>query len=174
MKIIHNTRTGHEYILLRTAAETNGELLEMEVTYPAHSHEPPAHFHPHQTEHFQLLSGELTLRMGGQLWVLKTGDRFSIPPNTAHSMWNSGGQRAVLHWVITPALQSERFFETIAGLANDGKTNGKGVPGLLQIALTMRYFFEEYRLVKPPFWVQKLVFAMLAPLALLMGYKPVG
>ncbi len=173
MKIIHNTKTGHEYIMRRTAKETNGERLEMEVTYCPHSHEPPAHYHPLQTEYFKLLSGEMSIRINGKLSILKAGDSLKVPPNTVHSMWNSGEQSAVMHWVVTPALDSEAFFETLAALGNAGETNEKGTPNLFQVALTMRHFSQAFRLAKPTFWVQKLVFGLLSPLARLLGYRPV-
>jgi quercetin dioxygenase-like cupin family protein len=173
MKIIHNTKTGHEYVILRTASDTKGELLEMEVTYLPNSAEPPAHFHPVQTEHFQVYSGEMKVRMSGQVQVFKAGDCFTVPPNTPHSIWNSGAQKALLNWRIIPALQSERFFETLAGLANAGKTDEKGVPGLLQIAVTMQYFKREFRLVKPSVRVQKIAFGLLSLVAGWLGYRAV-
>ena len=54
MKVIRNTKSGHTYTLLRTAADTNGTSLEMEVAYPANSAEPPAHYHPFQSERFRV------------------------------------------------------------------------------------------------------------------------
>jgi quercetin dioxygenase-like cupin family protein len=173
MKIIHNTKTGQEYIMRRTADETNGERLEMEVTYCSHSHEPPAHYHPLQTEHFKLLSGEMSVRINGKLSVLKAGDTLDVLPNTVHSMWNSGEHSAVMQWVVTPALNSEAFIETLSALANAGKTDEKGAPNLFQIALTMRHFSREFRLAKPSAWVQRLVFGLLAPIGMVLGYKPI-
>ncbi|MBK8568272.1 MAG: hypothetical protein IPN76_34445 [Saprospiraceae bacterium] len=85
---------------------------------------------------------------------MKAGDSLEVPPNTVHSIWNSGEQSAVMHWVVTPALDSEAFFETLAALGNDGKTNKKGVPSLFQAALTLRHFSKVFRLAKPANWVQ--------------------
>ncbi len=173
MKIIQNNLSGQIYKLLRTGQDTNGELLEMEVTYRPLSVEPPAHYHPQQTEHFRLLSGEMMLRMGDQVRVFKAGDTLVVSPNTPHSMWNASSEPAVLHWQITPALDSEFFFETMAKLAVAGKTNNQGVPGLLQLAVTMPRFSREFRLTKPPFTVLRLVFGLLAPVAYLLGFKAV-
>ncbi len=165
MKMIHNTKTGMVYKLLRTAKDTQGEMLEMEVSYRPDSEEPPAHYHPFQTEHFKVLSGEMTVRVEGQIRVLKAGEQLEVPPQTIHSMWNTSEKPTLMHWVIVPALNSEQFFETLADLANAGKTNEKGVPNLFQIALTMPRFYGVFRMAKPAFWIQKMVFSLLAPVA---------
>ncbi len=170
-RTIRNAVTGHEYRLLRTGRDTGGERLEMEVTYPVSSIKPPMHYHPMQTEHFRVVSGEMTVVMDGQQRVLKTGDTLDIPANKPHAMWNHTDQPAVMHWTVGPALQTEQFFDTLAALANAGKTNPEGAPGLLQAALTMRHFSREFRLTNPPRLVQQVVFALLAPLARLLGYR---
>ena len=172
-RTIRNTVTGHAFRLLRTARDTGGERLEMEVTYPSSSIRPPMHYHPYQTEHFRVLSGEMTVVMDGQPRILKTGDTLEVPPNKHHAMWNHGDQPAVMHWTVTPALQTEQLFDTLAALANGGKTNSEGTPNLLQVSLTMLHFSREFRLSKPPFAVQQLVFRLLSPLARLLGYRAV-
>lgn len=171
VKIIRNKVTGHEMKFIRTAEETNGERLEMEVTYPTHSNRPPMHYHPHQTEYFRLVSGEMTVVLGSEQRIIKPGDAFTVAPNLPHSMWNHGQQPAVMQWTITPALQTEQLFETLAVLANKGQTNADGVPRLLQLAQTMLYFSKEFRLSKPKFWIQRLVFMLLMPLACVLGYR---
>jgi hypothetical protein len=59
------------------------------------------------------------------------------------------------------------------GLANDGKTNAKGVPRLLPLALFAREFRREGEFVRPPRIVQRLLFAALALLARARGYKAI-
>lgn len=171
MEIIENNKSGHRYKLLQTAKDTNGERLEMEVTYPPKSQEPKAHYHPMQTEHFKLLSGELSVRMDGSVSVYRAGDGFCVPPKTIHSMWNSGAGPTVVNWVVEPALSTEQFFRTMAELANKGEPNKK--PGLLQTALTLRHFSKEFVLASPPAFFQKLLFGFLATIASLLGYHPV-
>ncbi len=57
------------------------------------------------------------------------------------------------------------------GLAQDGKTDAKGRPRLLQAALFAREFDDVIRLTKPPRLVQELLFGSLAPIARLLGYR---
>jgi mannose-6-phosphate isomerase-like protein (cupin superfamily) len=130
-KIIINTVTGQQIKFLQTRKDTNGSLLEIESSYRGHSDEPAPHYHPNQDETFTMISGTLTVRLNGTLKVLKPGDSLSIPRNTIHSMWNNSDTTAVVNWKIEPALNTEYFFETATGLANDKKTNKSGMPNLL-------------------------------------------
>ena len=57
------------------------------------------------------------------------------------------------------------------GLAQDGKTDAKGRPRLLQAALFAREFDDVIRFTKPPRLVQELLFGSLAPIARLLGYR---
>lgn len=171
-KFIRNRLTGQSFQFLRTAQDTNGQLLEMESAYQPNSTEPAPHFHPQQTEEFTILSGELTVRMNGQVTVYKTGDKLHVPPMTVHSMWNESGAETVVNWQVRPALDSEFFFETLTGLANDGKAGPTGVPPLLQTALIARRFSGVFRLAKPSPAVQNILFSVLSPVARLVGYRP--
>lgn len=170
-KVIRNPLTGQEIRFLQTAADTAGALLEMESTYAPGSAEPPLHYHPVQAEDFQILAGEMTVHINGSTRVLKAGDKLAIPANTPHAMWNQGSQQAMINWQVRPALNMEQFFETIVGLAADGKTNTNGVPGLLQISLLMNKFSGVIRLVKPAYTVQRIIFGLLSPVARLRGYR---
>ena len=170
-KTIYNSKTGIGTKFLQTGRDTDGQLLEMETTYPAHSLEPPPHYHPFQEEDFVVLSGEMMARIDGQLRVLKQGDTLHIAKNQVHSMWNHTEGPSTLNWKVRPALDSEYLFETATGLANAGKTNPNGTPNILQSALLMNRFSQVYRLVKPSYPVQRVVFGVLAPLGRLLGMK---
>lgn len=170
-KTISNPKTGQEIKFLRTAMETGGDLLEMESVYHSYSKEPVPHYHPQQAEDFEVVAGELSVRMEGKVRILKAGEKLHIPINTVHSMWNAQEGKTVVNWKIKPALKTDHMLENFCGLAMDGKTNEKGVPGILQVALLANKFSNEFRVAKPPYWVQKLLFAILTPFALLSGKK---
>jgi quercetin dioxygenase-like cupin family protein len=171
-KRISNAITGQAIRFIQTAKDTDGKLLEMEATFGAHSTEPAPHFHPHQVEDFQILSGELTVRLFEKQYLFRKGDRLHIPKNTVHSMWNQSKQPTVVNWQVKPAMDTEYFLETATGLANDGKTNASGMPSLFQIALLINRFSNVFRLTKPGPMVQKVVFTLLTPIAYLLGYRP--
>lgn len=172
-KILSNKITGQDIQFLKTANGTNGELLEMKTTHHSQSAEPPMHFHPLQEEYFTILSGELTVRIHGKMQTLKAGEQLHIPQNTSHAMWNVSNQKTIVHWKVFPALDTAQFFETIYGLVNDGKINNKGIPSLLQMALTATRFSNVFRLSKPHFIIQKIIFSLLTPFALMTGKKAV-
>jgi len=87
-KLICNPVTGQDIKFLQTNGDTAGTLLEIETTYNAHSKEPAAHYHPYQTEDFRVITSELTVRINGQLKILKPGDSLHIPAYQVHAMWN--------------------------------------------------------------------------------------
>ncbi len=72
----------------------------------------------------------------------------------------------------SPALRTEIAFETLAGLARDGKTNRAGAPtNSLRLALILREFEEEIYFVGPPLIVQRVILGALARVARLLGYR---
>ena len=170
-KIVRNPVTGMDIKFIKTAADTGGELLEMESTYNRKTKEPPPHYHPYQAEEFTIVEGELYTRIDGVPRIYKKGESFHIPARTVHSMWSNSNGKTILNWKTRPAMHSENFFETIAGLANDGKINRKGRPGLLQSALIVSHFSSVFRLSKPPIIVQKILFGVLHIVARIWGTR---
>lgn len=170
-KTISNQVSGQSIRFLQTAKDTAGALLEMESTFQPNSVEPIPHYHPYQEEFFEIMSGELHVRLANGLKVLKAGDKLHIPPNTIHSMWNAAAETALVNWKVKPAMDTEYLLETGIGLANDGKVNEKGMPNLLQSILIAYRFNKEYRPAKPAFIILRLAFLLLVPLAYLLGYR---
>ena len=170
-KEISNPKTGQDIRFIQTGHDTKGALLEMESTYQAHSKEPPAHYHPHQMEDFVILQGELTLKIYGEVKTLRRGDAIHIPSNVKHAMWNNSNRKTVVNWKVRPALNTEYMLETAYGLASDHKTNANGMPGILQIAVMMKSFSRVFRLARPSYTIQKILFAALSPAASVLGYK---
>jgi mannose-6-phosphate isomerase-like protein (cupin superfamily) len=172
-KEIRNSVTGQTIQFVQTRTDTDGQLLEMISKYDSHSIEPAPHYHPHQDEYFEVLEGELTVCLHGepQPITLRPGRQLHIGKNVVHAMWNASAQPTVVRWKTIPAMHTEYLIEITTGLANDGKTNATGIPGLLQVALMMSYFGDVFRLAKPPKAVQTVVFGALSPLARLLGYQ---
>jgi mannose-6-phosphate isomerase-like protein (cupin superfamily) len=166
-----NPVSGQQLTFRKTSGDTGGKLLEVDSIYTKPSpSRPPVHYHPRQEERFEVLSGELHALIGGEERNLKVGETLVIPRGIPHSMWaQEAGTR--VNWQTRPALKTEAFFETLWGLAKDGKTNDKGVPNLLQAAMIAQHYAQEYRLVSPPRLVQKVLFGSLAEVGRLLGYE---
>ncbi len=100
---------GVQLRLIRTAAETDGELLEMESTYGDAGVLPPPHFHPSQEERFEVLEGAALTIIDGVERRHETGDVFHVPPGVTHQLVGDGPAR--LNWQVRPALRFAEFFE---------------------------------------------------------------
>jgi len=129
------------------------------------------HVHPNQEERYEILAGELNVRLDGREQVLRAGDRVVVPAGRPHVWRNAGLEEVRFRCEVTPALHFETFLETFFGLASDGKTNQKGLPNPLQLAVLARAYQDEIRLARPAPVVQTLLFAPLAMAGRLMGYR---
>jgi mannose-6-phosphate isomerase-like protein (cupin superfamily) len=168
---IENRRTGQRMTFLKTWADTNGTLLQIECFSPVTSAREPEHIHPYQENRFRLLKGELAFIVKGKNHVIRPGESICIPKNVAHHFWNCGTTEAQYIQEFVPALKTDTLFETFFALARDGKLNKHGAPHLLQTSLIMLEHNKEIRLASPPWWLQKCLFMLLAPIARLFGYK---
>ena len=169
--VLENLVSGQHLIIRITAQDTGGELLEVESVYtkPTPSR-PPVHYHPLQEERFEVLSGGLNVRVDGRERTLEEGEVLIVPPGVPHQMW-AAEAGARVNWQTRPALKTEAFFETIWGLAKDGKVSDKGVPDPLRAALIAREYEDMFRLASPPWAIQRLLFGSLALVGRLLGYQ---
>jgi len=95
-----------------------------------------------------------------------------VPRGAAHQFWNDGEEEAHFVCEIRPALQFEQLLETMFSLAADGKTNRKGMPNPLRLAVIAAAHFDTVRLPFPPAWLQRVGLALGSPVGRLLGYRP--
>ncbi len=153
----------------KTTKDTGGKLLRFRQFVRAGHAPVPAHIHGSQEERFVVLSGRMGVRSGGQERILEAGEEIVVPAGTPHTFWKASGE--VLHHVVElrPALDSERFFETVFGLRRDGKlVEGKTPNPLMMAPVVVEY---ENWLAGPPVILQRLLFPPLALLGRLLGYR---
>jgi quercetin dioxygenase-like cupin family protein len=105
-------RDGFRLRFVRTAAETGGELLEMEASY-AGGDLPPEHWHPSQHENFEVLEGAVKTIVDGVDRRYETGERFEVPAGVRHQMTGDGPAR--VRWEVRPALRTAEFFARLHG-----------------------------------------------------------
>ncbi len=169
---IHNPVTGERITFLATSADTDGEAVVIETVVQPHGSVAAAHLHPLQSERFAVKSGKLGMKVGRGRRTLGAGQWLTVEPGTAHRFWNDGDEPVTFVCEIRPALQFESLLETMFALAADGKTNRKGMPNLLRLAVIAEAHFDTVRLPFPPAWLQKAGLALGAPLGRLLGFEP--
>ena len=170
--VIENPVTGERLRFLETSQETQGEYVLVECTVQPNGFVASAHVHPKQTERFEIEEGVLGFRLDGAEIVAGPGETVVVPAGSSHRFRNLGDTEARFVCEVRPALQFERLLETMFALANAGKTNRKGMPNPLRLAVIANAHFDDVRLPFPPAWVQKAGLVMGAPLGRLIGYEP--
>ena len=169
---LENTVTGEVLVFHRTSAETDGESVLVETIVRPGGFVAAAHVHPFQTERFEVLEGVVGFRIGDREVVSRAGDVAVVGPGTAHRFWNAGESEARFLCEVRPALQFESLIETMFTLAAEGKTNGRGLPNPLRLAVIARAHFDTVRPPFPPAVVQRVALALGAPLGRLLRYPP--
>jgi len=132
---IHNPITGERITFLETAHETDGEKVVIEVTVEPNGFVASPHVHPVQTERFTILEGNVSFWAGREEFTAGPGEQVTVPPKTPHKFWNAGDEPARFVCEVSPALGFAELLETMFALANDGKTNRKGLPNPLRMAV---------------------------------------
>jgi mannose-6-phosphate isomerase-like protein (cupin superfamily) len=169
---LENPVTGEVLVFRRTSAETSGESVLVETTVRPGGFVAAAHVHPYQSERFEVVHGRLGLRIGDREVLAEPGDVVGVSPGTPHRFWNAGEGDARFVLEVRPALGFESLIETMFTLAARGKTNRKGLPNPLRLAVIAKAHFDTVRLPFPPVAVQRAALAVGAPVGRLLGYQP--
>jgi mannose-6-phosphate isomerase-like protein (cupin superfamily) len=107
---VENPATGERVTFLKTAAETHGELLELELVWPRPGRRAPAHVHPEMEERYEVLEGTAAFRIGDHPeQTAGPGETVTVPPKTTHEAWNPTDQPVRLKVEFRPALRWEEF-----------------------------------------------------------------
>jgi hypothetical protein len=107
----------------------------------------------------------MRFRMGAKKVIATAGDVVVVPPGVRHKFDNGGDTEALVRVEVRPALRMEELLETAVALASEGRTNRKGMPKPLDLALFVREFETEVRGAFPPLVIQRIALAPLAWMA---------
>ncbi len=160
-QILDNPVSGERFTFVKTAADTDGELLVVDLELSPDGHVPGAHVHPLQEERFEVVEGTMKFRKGFRTVTARAGDKVVVPRGTVHRFKNAGRSPAQVRVEVRPALRMEELFEAAVALAREGRTTVSGMPYPLDLALFMHEFEAE---VRAPFTPAPLVRMVLAPL----------
>jgi quercetin dioxygenase-like cupin family protein len=174
--LYENRVTGERVVVLRGDEDAGpGESGFGHLTVAPHGALAGEHIHPNISERFTVISGTLGANVGGVERRLEAGEEVTAAPGVPHDWWNAGEDFAsVLVEVEGPDKQRRRFdamFATIFGLANAGRTNARGMPGPLQLALLAREFSDVIVFTRPPPAIQAPLFASLGLVGRMRGLR---
>lgn len=99
------------------AEQTNGQLGLIENVIPAGFAGLPLHVHPSFDEAFFILDGELTFRVGDDVFTADPGALAYIPGDVPHTFAELAGAPVRMLLWVTPAGH-ERYFELMAAEMN--------------------------------------------------------
>jgi mannose-6-phosphate isomerase-like protein (cupin superfamily) len=169
---IENVMSGERLTFLATSRDTGGAYTRVRFTLPPRGTGTPPHLHTALSERFEVVSGRLSVAVGGDEppVVLMPGESAFVPPYTVHRFWNGTNEEAIFEAEVRPSEGFEAFMRASFGLARDGKTNRGGVPrNPLELGLLMQP--ADVFIPGVPVPAQKAVFGALASAARRLGYE---
>jgi quercetin dioxygenase-like cupin family protein len=172
--VLENPVTAERLVVRRVVLdEPGGERGEADLYIKSGGAPAGEHVHPAIEEDFTVLKGQVGFRLDGRESIAPLNQRVRVLPGVAHDWWNAGEEEA--HVFVEGsgpgALRLTEIFQNLFGLAQDGKTNAKGIPNLLQGAILLREFEDVVYFTNPPRVVQRVLFGPLAAIARVLGYK---
>ena len=160
--------TPHETVTIRVSSP---ELLEVEGSWGPEGKPPPPHYHPAQDEHFEVLEGTLTAKLGGEESDLEAGQMLDIPRGTHHQIWNRGSGSTRALWQTRPAGRTEEWFRSIDRLIGEGRVGSNGMPGPLAFGVLLTEYRDVFRLGSAPDLVTRPLLAGLGLVGRARGYR---
>jgi quercetin dioxygenase-like cupin family protein len=169
---IHNPVTGEQYTAMTRGVDTGGAYVEGRGLLPPGTRPPGIHRHPHQDEQVTVVRGRIRARIGREEREYGPGESAMLPRGVWHDFWVISDEPAVTIGRATPALGIEMLLVTLAGLAQEGRTDRRGRPHLLQGAVIGTFYAEIAVFKTPPPAVQRVLLPPLAALGRRRGYRP--
>ena len=142
--------------LIRTAAQTNGELLEFDVLGRPRGFLVQSHVHTGQVERYDVMAGTLKIVEKGREHLLGPGETMEVPAGVAHRQVpadkSADGHVRVQ---VRPAGSTQAFLERVAAMCAAGDFNRFGFPKPVAGARIVTEFGDEGHAARPSLPVQK-------------------
>ncbi len=138
-----NPVTGERIVFRKTAADTDGTLLEMDDFWTQPGHRAPEHVHPEMQERWELITGTASFHIAGDERTAGPGEVVIAPSGMPHLAWNPTDEPVHLRIQMRPALRWEQFVERLFALARDGHTGERGMPDPTLMMELLREFPRE-------------------------------
>lgn len=133
----------------------------------------PDHLHPSLTERWEVIEGEATFTVAGDVRTAQPGEQLTVEPGVRHAFANRSAGLVKLRATVTPAQDTEGFLVDGAAMHRAGKLTRRGRPTSVAAILEAATFCVRYRdtivlygpTLLPPPVIQRLVFPPLVRLA---------
>lgn len=168
----YNPVTGERFVTTASGLSTGGAYAEGKLLLPLGARPPGIHRHRHQDEVVTVISGRIRARIGNEDREFGPGETAVLPRGVWHDFWVVGDGPAETLGRATPALGLEMLLLTLIGLAEEGKTDKRGRPKLLQGAVIGQFYREVAEFKTPPPAVPRLMFPVLTAIARRKGHRP--
>jgi quercetin dioxygenase-like cupin family protein len=122
------------------------DRLVVEATYAPGGERPPAHKHPRQDEHFEVLAGMLRVELAGAVREYGAGEAFDVPRGTVHRMANDGSEPARVRWTTSPAGRTLDWFRELE--ATQRRVEGRKLARALAFPPLLYRYRDTFRLAR--------------------------
>ncbi len=150
---------------LRTAADTGGELLEMEVEGCPRGFLSQRHVHGGQVERLEVVSGTLKVVIEGREHVLSQGQSIEVPAGAPHTQVPVGDGQGVVRIQVRPAGRTQAFLERLAELCREGKITRMGFPRPVAGAELVLEYGDTGHAARPSLRVQRAIAGLVVGVA---------
>jgi len=159
---------GEQITFIRTSADTDGALTELEFRLPEGMIPCPEHVHPQATETLAVHEGALRVMIDGRLHHVGAGETIELAPGTAHTYFAVGDTRMTATYA--PALGMDDFFIDLFAIAEAGDVDERGVPHHLPLMVLLDDYPDACYLATPTVAPQKETIRTLACSGRMHGY----
>lgn len=158
---------GSEFRITKSAADTDGEYLEMEWFLPPSTEPPPQHIHPRQREEYEVLEGAFEVYVCDAWQNVRAGESASAPAGEVHT-FRVGDHPVRVRNVHAPALDFEDYFAAESALMEAGKIRSYSSPrAVLHYAVLLDRYRHCMVMASP---MLRAIIPALAPLARSLGF----
>jgi uncharacterized protein YndB with AHSA1/START domain/mannose-6-phosphate isomerase-like protein (cupin superfamily) len=154
-EVLEMPQLGCRMVLRQTAADTNGELLEIDVLGQPKGMLLAPHVHERQSERYEVIVGAMKVVAGGEERLLRPGDSAEVGPGVAHrQLPGEKGVHGHVRIQVRPAGSTEGFIRRLADMCAAGDFNRFGFPKAVAGARLVADFGAEGHAARPPLRVQ--------------------
>jgi quercetin dioxygenase-like cupin family protein len=138
-----NPMTKERIVFLQVAADTDGQVLEMDDFWLQPEHRTPEHLHPEMHERWEVIAGTVCFRIAGVERIAGPGEVVVASPGVPHLAWNASEEPVHLRIQMRPALRWEQFVERLFTLASAASGDGISAIDPTRMVALLREFPRE-------------------------------